>query len=61
MNIFKTVSLTWWQVSIFKLGMASAGIAAGTYWSACFANYLSVIVVVAVISLAYTTYVWAKQ
>ncbi|MEY4708309.1 MAG: hypothetical protein RJB58_2032 [Pseudomonadota bacterium] len=55
MNIFKTVSLTWWQVSIFKLGMAAAGIAAGTYWSACFANYLSVIVVVAVISLAYTT------
>jgi hypothetical protein len=61
MNLFKTFSLMWWQAALFKLGLLALGIAIGTYWSAIFSGYLPILLVVAAISLAYVTYVWAKQ
>lgn len=61
MNVLKTFTLTWWQGGLFKWGMLALGIAIGTYWYDVFSGYLLVLVIFAVISLAYVTYVWAKQ
>jgi hypothetical protein len=61
MNIFKTFTLKWWQTSLFKLGMLALGIAIGAHWRALFAGCLVILTIVAVVSLAYITYVWWKQ
>ena len=61
MNIFKTFTLKWWQAGVFKLGMLALGIAIGTYWRDVFGGYLLILIIVAVVSLAYITYVWWKQ
>jgi hypothetical protein len=61
MNIFKTFTLKWWQTAFFKWGMLALGIAIGTYWHNLFSGYLFILIIVAVVSLAYVTYVWWKQ
>ncbi len=61
MNIFKTFTLKWWQGGLFKWGVLALGIAIGTYWHDFFAGHLLILIIVAVVSLAYVTYVWWKQ
>lgn len=61
MNIFKTFTLTWWQTGVFKLALLAIGIAVGAYWSDLFLPYLTSIIVIAVITTAYVTYIWIKQ
>jgi hypothetical protein len=61
MSIFKTFTLKWWQTGCFKLGMLALGISIGTYWHDLFDGYLLVLAIVAVVSLAYVTYVWWEQ
>jgi hypothetical protein len=61
MNLFKAFTLQWWQISFFKLGMLALGITMGAYWHEFFGGYLIVLLVLAAISLAYTSYVWWKQ
>jgi hypothetical protein len=61
MNIFKTFTLKWWQAGLFKLGMLALGIAIGTYWHVFLGGYLLIFISVAVVSLAYVSYVWWKQ
>jgi len=61
MNLFKTFTLKWWQAGLFKWGILALGIVIGTYWHALFAGYLLVLIIFAAVSLAYLTYVWAKQ
>jgi len=61
MNLFKTFTLKWWQAVLFKWGMLALGIAIGTYWYGFFGSYLPILIIVALLSLAYVTYVWWKQ
>ncbi len=61
MNIFKTFSLKWWQAGLFKAGLLALGLAVGAHWYDFFGNYLPILISVAVICLAYITYVWWKQ
>jgi hypothetical protein len=61
MNFFKTFTLRWWQAGLFKWGLLALGIVIGAYWHALFAGYLLVLIFFAGASLAYLTYVWAKQ
>ena len=61
MNILKTFTLKWWQGGLFKWGTLALGITIGTYWHDLFIDYLFYLIVFAVISLGYITYVWAKQ
>jgi hypothetical protein len=60
-NLFKTFTLTWWQASFFKAGLLALGIAIGAHWSDFFGGYLVVLIIVAVVCLAYITYARAKQ
>jgi hypothetical protein len=61
MNIFKTFTLKWWQTGLFKWGMLTLGIAIGAYWHDFLVSYLSILLIIAVPSLTYVTYVWWKQ
>jgi len=61
MNILKTFSLNWYQGVCFKWGMLALGIAAGAYWHAFFGNYLAALLVLAVLTLTYVSYVWLRQ
>jgi len=61
MNLFKTLTLQWWQTGIFKAGMLALGIAIGAYLHDFFGGYLVVLIIVSALSLAYVTYVWWKQ
>ena len=61
MNLFKTFTLKWWQGAFFKWGMLTAGIAIGAYWYEFFSRYLVLLIMIAVVALAYVTYVWWKQ
>jgi hypothetical protein len=60
-NIFKIFTLKWWQAGLFKSGMLALGIAIGTYWHDFLGGYLLILIIVAVVSLAYVTYAWWKQ
>ena len=61
MRIFKTFTFTWRQGLLFKWGVFALGIAAGAYWQRLFDPYLMLLIIFAVGSLAYPTYVWGKQ
>lgn len=61
MNLFKTVTLKWWQAAFLKVGLLATGIAVGIYWYGLFSDCLLVFVIIAVICLAYYTFVWSKQ
>ncbi len=61
MNLFKSLTLKWWQTGIFKTGMLALGIALGAYLHAFFGAYLIPLIIVSALSLAYITYVWLKQ
>jgi hypothetical protein len=61
MNPFKTFTLKWWQGSLFKVGMLTAGVAIGAYWHEFFSVYLLPLAVIAAVSLAYVSYIWWKQ
>ena len=61
MNIFKTITLKWWQGSIFKWTMLSVGIAIGATWPNPFSGWTEVFWVMFVIGAVYLTYVWWGQ
>ena len=61
MNVFKSFTLTWWQGALFKWGIFLFGIAIGALWPAVFNASIPTLIIIAVVSLAYVTYVWWKQ
>ena len=61
MNVFKSFTLTWWQGALFKCGVFLLGIAIGALWPAVFSAFVPTLIIIAVVSLAYVTYVWWKQ
>lgn len=61
MNIFKNLTLTWWQGALFKWGVFLLGVSVGSYWNNDFNQYLPIIFIVSVILLAYISYVWWKE
>jgi hypothetical protein len=61
MNIFKSITLKWWQTGILKVGMLALGIAIGTYCHDFIGGYLLILTIVAAASLTYVTYIWWKQ
>lgn len=61
LNIFKTLTLKWWQTGLFKWGMLALGIVVGAYWSDFFGDYLLILIAMAVVSLGYIICVWWKQ
>ena len=61
MNLVKPLTMKWWQASIFKLGMLALGIVVGANWPNIFGPVLPALIALAVLCLAYITYIWVKQ
>ena len=61
MNPFKSYTLTWWQIGIFKVALLAFGVAVGAYWHELFASSLTFLLVIAVVASAYIAYVTLRQ
>ena len=54
-------TMKWWEVPIFKVGLLTLGIAVGANWHEVFGRGLAALLVVAVTSLAYITYLYCRE
>ena len=61
MNILKPITLLWWQVSIFKLSLISAGVYIGATWPELFEKWTTVILVIFIVTTLYLLPVWFKN
>ena len=61
MKIFKPFTLTFWQVTIFTLSTVSLGIFVGAYWSDFFKEWAFKFLVIFVILMFLTLFVWLKK
>jgi putative Mn2+ efflux pump MntP len=61
MNIFKTFTMNWWQIGIFKLSLASIGIILGVYFQEFFIKYILLVGIIFVLSTLYTLILWLRQ
>ena len=61
MKIFKSYTLTWWQMGIFKLALLAAGAALGAIGHGFFQSNLMALVVIAVVASVYIAYVTLRQ
>ncbi len=61
MKLFKSYTLTWWQISILELTLLTIGAAIGAHWHGFFSVNLGVLIVIAAIGGIYITYVALKQ
>lgn len=61
MNLFKNYTFTWGQIGVFKLALLAIGIIIGSVWHEFFSANMTIVVIVAIITTAYTIYVSLKQ
>jgi hypothetical protein len=61
MKILKTLTLQWWETSLFKLSMIALGILVGATWPDLLAPWRGVLLAVFALPAAYLTWVWWKQ
>ena len=61
MNIFKSKSLTWWQVGILKLCVVCFGAAIGSYLHEWIAPYIGLLLVVGAVCAVYIAWVWVGE
>jgi hypothetical protein len=61
MNLFKPITLKWWQAGLFKLGIWALAIAVGAYWHTFFRAYVPELLVVGALCLWYIVLVWWQQ
>jgi hypothetical protein len=61
MQLFHSYTFAWWQIGIFKLALLSIGVAIGACWNEFFIGYLIALIVIAVITSVYITYISLKQ
>jgi uncharacterized membrane protein YgaE (UPF0421/DUF939 family) len=60
MKIFKSYTLTWQQIGIFKLALLAAGAAIGAHWHDFFGANLLALVVITVVAGGYVAFVMLK-
>lgn len=58
---FKSFTLRWWEVGLFKVGMLSIGLAVGACGPAVFAGYTVWVAIFAAVALVYITTAWFRQ
>jgi hypothetical protein len=60
-TLFRPITLTWWQVGLFKLSLLSLGVVVGSTWPELFVGWRDVLFVVFIVPAFYITYVWFRQ
>ena len=61
LNLLKSLSLRWWQIGVFKIGMLAVGLIIGATWPGVIFPVVGLLAVLAVISLSYVTWIWVRQ
>ncbi len=61
MNIFKTTTLTWWQVNLLEWAAFFIGIAVGATWPELFTKYVTAFVIIGLLLSLYLFKVWVKN
>ncbi len=61
MNLFKSYTFTCWQIGIFKFALLFIGIAIGAYLHDFFLEYITALIIMAIITSAYIAYISFKQ
>ena len=61
MEIFKTVSMSTWEIGLVKSAVGFIGIAIGATWPNIFAPYAAIIFAVGLLIGLYILYLWAKK
>jgi hypothetical protein len=61
MNPFRSFTLKWWQVSLFKIAMVSLGLALGATWPQFFGPWRTWFWLIFLVAGAYITFVWYRQ
>jgi hypothetical protein len=61
MKLLKPFMLTWWQSGLFKISMASFGVAIGVLWPHVLGEYLPLFWLLFALPAIYLTYVWWRQ
>ncbi|MEI6351675.1 MAG: hypothetical protein WCP06_11290 [Verrucomicrobiota bacterium] len=61
MDLFKSFTMTWWQVGIFKTLLLCLGIVLGATWPEIFLAWRSVLLVIFAVATVYISWVWWKQ
>ncbi len=60
-QIFKDITLKWWQVGIFKITIIAFGIAVGAYWAEFFVGSLKILVAIFILGWLYLAFVWMRN
>ncbi len=60
-NLFKNYTFTWKQVGVFKLSLLSIGAIIGTTWHEFFSAYITIVVIIAIITTVYIMSVSLRQ
>lgn len=58
MNIFKSGTLTWWQVGVLKVSVLCIGIAVGANWPDVFVSHTLLLVAVGIVLGLYLLFPW---
>ena len=61
LNLLKSLSMRWWQIGVFKVGMLAVGLIIGATWPGVVFPMVGLLAVLAVVSLSYVTWIWARQ
>lgn len=61
MNIFKDYTFTWWQAGMLKASVVCLGVAIGANWPEVFAQYTTVLIVIAVVLGIYLAVISFKK
>ena len=61
MNIFKPLTLSWWQMGVFKIATVSFGVIIGSYFADFFGQLTMLLSVICIISGIYITHLWLDR
>jgi hypothetical protein len=61
MKIFRSWTLTWWQVAVCKLTLIALGIILGVYFQAFFLQWIVLVTLVFTLGAVYLIGVWWRQ
>jgi uncharacterized membrane protein len=61
MKLFKTVSMSTWEIGMVKIAVLCMGIAIGAFWSSIFTPYITVLIVTGVLVGLYAGYRWVRK
>ena len=60
MNLLRSMTLTWWQIGLFKAGMLALGLLVGACWPVLVHGLTIPLAAIAIVCLAYIGWLWLR-